>query len=76
MPTSFHGVIPPLVTPMYADGSLNLDGVPALVEHVLAGGVHAIFWPGSQGESYALAADEKAAGLDRGGIADDRAQLR
>jgi 4-hydroxy-tetrahydrodipicolinate synthase len=64
MQTSFHGVIPPLVTPMYADGSLNLDGVPALVEHVLVGGVHAIFWPGSQSESYALAADEKAAGLD------------
>ncbi|MBN1964142.1 MAG: dihydrodipicolinate synthase family protein, partial [Anaerolineae bacterium] len=58
------GIVPPLVTPMHADGSLNLAGVAPLVEHVLAGGVHAIFSPGSQSEAYALAADERAALLD------------
>jgi 4-hydroxy-tetrahydrodipicolinate synthase len=59
-----HGMIPPLATPMHADGSLNLDGVPALVEHVLTGGVHGIFAPGSQGEAYALTADERLAVLE------------
>jgi 4-hydroxy-tetrahydrodipicolinate synthase len=49
---------------MHADGSLNLAAVPALVEHVLEGGVHAIFAPGSQGEAFALTADERSALLD------------
>jgi 4-hydroxy-tetrahydrodipicolinate synthase len=62
--TDLHGVIPPLVTPMHDDGSLNLDGFPPLVEHVLAGGVHGIFTPGSQGESFALSAAERAQVLD------------
>lgn len=62
--SNFHGVIPPLVTPMHSDGSLNLDAMPALVEHMLAGGVHAIFYPGSQSEAYALTPDERAAALD------------
>ncbi len=56
-----HGIIPPLVTPLNPDGSLNLDGVPAVVEYVLGGGVHGIFVTGSQGESFALTADEKVA---------------
>lgn len=60
----FHGMIPPLATPMHADGSLNLAVVPALVEHVLNAGVHGIFAPGSQGEAYALHANERAAVLD------------
>lgn len=59
-----HGMIPPLPTPLSADGSLNLDAVPVLVEHVLAGGVHGIFVTGSQGEAYALSPDERAAVWD------------
>jgi 4-hydroxy-tetrahydrodipicolinate synthase len=54
-----HGIIPPIVTPMHADGSLNLDGVPPIVEHLLAGGVHGIFVSGSQGEAFALSAGER-----------------
>jgi 4-hydroxy-tetrahydrodipicolinate synthase len=61
---SLHGVIPPLVTPLHPDGSLNLAAVPALVEHVLGHGVHGIFTPGSQGEAFALTPDERAAVLD------------
>jgi 4-hydroxy-tetrahydrodipicolinate synthase len=49
---------------MHADGSLNLAAVPALVEHVLAGGVHGLFATGSQGEAYALSADERVAFWD------------
>lgn len=54
-----HGVIPPIITPMHADGSLNLDAMPVLIDFMLAQGVHAIFTCGSQGESFALSADEK-----------------
>lgn len=59
-----HGMIPPLATPMHADGTLHLDGIPALVEHVLASGVHGIFTPGSQSEAYALNTDERRAVLE------------
>jgi 4-hydroxy-tetrahydrodipicolinate synthase len=62
--TDFHGTIPPLATPLHADGSLNLDVIPALVEHVIGGGVHGILALGSQGEAFALSPDERAAVLD------------
>ncbi|MBN2306238.1 MAG: 4-hydroxy-tetrahydrodipicolinate synthase [Anaerolineae bacterium] len=62
--SQLRGVIPPLVTPMHTDGSLNLDAVPALVEHVLSQGVHGIFTPGSQGEAFALSADERIAVIE------------
>ena len=55
-----HGVIPPLVTPMHPDGSLNLAAMPTLVEAMLDAGVQAVFTPGSQSEAYALSADEQA----------------
>ena len=62
--TELHGIIPPLATPLHADGSLNLDGVAALVEHVIGAGVHGVLALGSQGEAFALSDDERAAALD------------
>ena len=59
-----HGVIPPLVTPMHPDGSLNLAAMPTLVEAMLDAGVHAVFTPGSQSEAYALSADERVQVID------------
>ncbi|NDJ77291.1 MAG: dihydrodipicolinate synthase family protein [Chloroflexi bacterium] len=59
-----RGIIPPLATPLHADESLNLDAIPALAEHVLAGGVHGIFVCGSQGEAFALSAEERRRVLD------------
>lgn len=59
-----HGVIPPLVTPMHPDGSLNLAAMPTLVEAMLDAGVHAVFTPGSQSEAYALNPDERAQVID------------
>jgi 4-hydroxy-tetrahydrodipicolinate synthase len=61
----FEGIIPPLVTPMKGDGSLNLDGLPAVIEHVIKGGVHGIFILGSQSESFALSFDEKRLIVER-----------
>ncbi len=62
--SQLRGVIPPLATPLHDDGSLNVGAIPALVEHVLAAGVHGVFATGSQGEAFALSADERRRVLD------------
>ena len=54
-----HGIIPAMVTPFHDDEALNEDALRQLVNHLIAGGVHGLFPTGSQGEFYALTADEK-----------------
>lgn len=53
------GIIPALVTPMKDDESVDEQGLRAVVNHVLEGGVHGVFAVGSQGEFYALSKEEK-----------------
>jgi 2-dehydro-3-deoxy-D-pentonate aldolase len=50
----FHGIIPPLVTPLAAADTLDRDGLARLIEHVLAGGVHGLFLLGTCGEGPAI----------------------
>src|SRR5262249_55877789 len=57
----FHGVIPPIVTPMKADESLDLDGLRRGIDHLLGHGVHGVFVLGTTGEFYALEREEKQA---------------
>lgn len=45
-----HGIIPPLVTPLLEDGSLDESGLGRLVDHVIGGGVHGLFVLGTTGE--------------------------
>lgn len=52
-----RGVIPPIVTPLLQDRKLDIGGLERLVEHVLGGGVHALFLLGTTGESTDLAYD-------------------
>ena len=54
-----HGIIPALVTPLKDDESIDEAGLRAVVNHVIEGGVHAVFAVGSQGEFYALSKEEK-----------------
>lgn len=54
-----RGVIVPLVTPFKADYSLDEEGLFRLIEHVIEGGVEAIFVLGSCGEFPALDFAEK-----------------
>ena len=49
-----HGVVPPVLTPMTAEGGLDGDGLDALIEFLLNAGVHGLFMMGSTGESYVL----------------------
>jgi 4-hydroxy-tetrahydrodipicolinate synthase len=44
------GIVPPMITPLNGEGSLDSDSVEKLIEHLLAGGVHGIFILGTTGE--------------------------
>jgi 4-hydroxy-tetrahydrodipicolinate synthase len=48
------GAVPALVTPLDRHGELLEDGLRALLDHVIAGGVHGVFVLGSSGEIYGL----------------------
>jgi 4-hydroxy-tetrahydrodipicolinate synthase len=45
-----HGVIPPLCTPMTAEGEVDVASLEHLCEFLLAAGVHGLFAGGSTGE--------------------------
>ncbi|MFV0267094.1 MAG: dihydrodipicolinate synthase family protein [Draconibacterium sp.] len=49
-----HGIIPPLVTPLQDNETLDVKGLEHLVEHVISGGVHGIFILGTTGEFASL----------------------
>ncbi len=49
-----QGIVPPVVTPLKEDGSIDTDGLKNLLEHLIKGGVHGLFILGSTGEGPAL----------------------
>jgi len=51
MSSVFHGIVPPMVTPLRAPDELDVAGLEALVEHVIRGGVHGLFILGTTGEA-------------------------
>ena len=53
------GIIPPVLTPMNEDDSLNLAELPNQIERQLEGGVHGLFAFGTNGEGYILSENEK-----------------
>ena len=53
------GIIPPILTPMHEDESLNLPELRNQIERLLAGGVHGLFAFGTNGEGYILSENEK-----------------
>lgn len=57
--TDFHGIIPPLLTPRTESGEIDRAGITALVDHLVAGGVHGIFALGSSGEVPYLTSAER-----------------
>ncbi|HYP70156.1 MAG TPA: dihydrodipicolinate synthase family protein, partial [Variovorax sp.] len=56
--SKFHGVVPAMATPFTADHRLDEARVGELIEGYIAAGVHGISVAGSQGEFFALDADE------------------
>jgi len=58
------GVIPPIVTPVDADENVDEQGLKAVIDHVLEGGVHGVFVLGSNGEFYALDFDNQKKAIE------------
>lgn len=54
MNLDLRGIIPPMITPLTADGHLDEKGLKNLIEHLIAGGVHGIFILGTNGEAPSL----------------------
>ena len=53
------GIIPPIVTPMYEDESINTEELRRQVDRQIENGVHALFCFGTNGEGYILNGAEK-----------------
>ncbi|MDO5676141.1 MAG: dihydrodipicolinate synthase family protein [Propionibacteriaceae bacterium] len=45
-----RGIVPPVVTPMNPDGTVDYDGLDKVVDHLIDGGVHGLFVLGSSGQ--------------------------
>lgn len=54
MKTTLRGIVPPLVTPLLDNNTLDVEGLERLIEHVIAGGVQGIFILGTTGEAQSL----------------------
>ena len=69
-----QGIIPPLVTPLLNNDTLDVEGLEKLIEHTISGGVHGVFILGTTGEfasiSYKLRKEltERTCKLVRGRI--------
>ncbi len=53
------GIIPPVLTPMNPDESVNMAELGNQIERMLEGGVHGLFPFGTNGEGYILSENEK-----------------
>ena len=53
-----YGIIPPVVTPLTADGQINEPMLRKMVNFLIEGGVHGLFPLGTTGEFYAFTPEE------------------
>ena len=54
MKNPIKGIIPPVITPLINNYTLDVQGIENLVEHLISGGVHGIFILGTTGEAPSL----------------------
>ncbi len=54
LPTPLLGIIPPLITPLNSDSSLDVKSLERILSHVMDGGVHGVFILGTTGECSSL----------------------
>ena len=55
--TPLSGIIPPLVTPLKDNETLDIESLERLIEHLIEGGVHGLFVLGTTGEEQSLSYD-------------------
>ncbi len=58
-PKPFRGIIPPMITPLNPDFSLDEKSLDLIIEHLISGGVHGIFILGTTGEFASLSSKVK-----------------
>ena len=59
-----HGIVPPVVTPYNADGSIDTASLRRVVRHLLGGGVHGLFALGTTSECVFLDAAQRATAIE------------
>ncbi len=66
MKSSFpiHGIVPPVPTPLKADGNIDSPAFHRIAEHLVEGGIHAAFVLGSTGECASLSFKRRIEALD------------
>lgn len=55
----FYGIYTPVITPYKDDHAIDEDGFAAMIEHLIAAGVHGIVIAGTTGEYYAQTIEER-----------------
>ncbi len=65
LPRPLRGIIPPLVTPLLGQNTLDVSGLARLIEHVIAGGVAGVFILGTTGEGANLSGALRRQMIDR-----------
>ena len=56
---AIRGIIPPILTPMNEDESINVAELRNQVNRMIEAGCHALFPFGTNGEGYILSGEEK-----------------
>jgi 4-hydroxy-tetrahydrodipicolinate synthase len=71
-----HGIVPPLVTPLNEDETIDEAGLERQLERMIEAGVHGIFFLGTTGEQPALRDSERLKAIRRAkSVAGDRIPL-
>ena len=63
-PLRLTGLVAATFTPMHGDGSLHLDAVPAVVDHLCRWNVAGLYVVGSTGEGVSLSSSERKAAVE------------
>lgn len=61
---AFHGLVPPVITPLTADREVDTDSLERLVDRLLRGGVDGLFALGSSGETVLLTDEQRDTALE------------
>jgi 4-hydroxy-tetrahydrodipicolinate synthase len=54
LPKPLRGIVVPMITPLKAHDKLDVEGLERLIEHIIGGGVNALFILGTTGEGPSL----------------------
>jgi len=58
-PKKYHGVVPPIMTPIDANEDVDEKGFRQLIEYNIQGGIHGLFVAGTNGDTMALTQRER-----------------